>query len=268
MNEKYNNLLLQMDNYTKENILIAFSGGVDSSLLLMIACEKARLHGTKVYAVTAHTKLHPMGDVEVAKKVAAEAGAEHRVVYIDELSEAGIENNPIDHCYKCKRTIFTGIVEMAQKMGIRYMLDGTNEDDMHVYRPGIKALKELNIISPLADNMITKKEVRELAEQYNVSVADRPSTPCMATRLPYGVKLDYELLERIDKGEQFIRKLGFYNVRLRVHRNVARIEVDSNALSNIIDMKDKITDYLKELKFEYITLDLEGFRSGSMDLQK
>ncbi len=268
MNEKYNNLLLQMDNYTKENILIAFSGGVDSSLLLMIACEKARLHGTKVYAVTAHTKLHPMGDVEVAKKVAAEAGAEHRVVYIDELSEAGIENNPIDRCYKCKRTIFTGIVEMAQKMGIRYMLDGTNEDDMHVYRPGIKALKELNIISPLADNMITKKEVRELAEQYNVSVADRPSTPCMATRLPYGVKLDYELLERIDKGEQFIRKLGFYNVRLRVHRNVARIEVDSNALSNIIDMKDKITDYLKELKFEYITLDLEGFRSGSMDLQK
>ena len=189
--QKRRKLLEKIDDLSNENIVLAFSGGVDSSLLLKICCDSAKKSGKKVYAITVHTELHPMKDIEIATKVAKEAGAEHMIVRIDELQDAGIRYNPTDRCYRCKKLLFSRLKEKAGELGAKIIVEGTNEDDLHVYRPGIRALQELEILSPLAECGFTKREVRKLAEEYGVSVANRPSTPCMATRFPYGAKLDY-----------------------------------------------------------------------------
>ncbi len=260
--EKLSSIITQLCN---EDIIVAFSGGVDSSLILKITCEKAKVTGQKVYAVTVHTKLHPIGDLEVAKTVAQETGAIHKVFEVDELQNAGILNNPVDRCYLCKKFIFTQLVELAKSLKINSVIEGTNADDLKVYRPGIKALKELKIKSPLSEAGFTKKDIRRLATEYNITVADRPSAPCLATRFPYNTSLSYEQMAQIEKGEEFIRSLGFYNVRIRIHNDIARIEVDHNDIIKLVDYKDQIIGMLKQLGFEYITIDLEGFRSGSMD---
>lgn len=264
--DKIDMLYKQLNIYAKEDVMIAFSGGVDSSLLLKIICQQARVYGTRVYAVTAHTKLHPMNDLKIARRVAKEAGAIHKVITVDELEEAGIGNNPQNRCYLCKKCIFNKVKKLACELGIKYIIEGTNEDDMHQYRPGIKALRELGIISPLSENGLTKKEIRQMAAELDISVADRPSSPCLATRLPYGDKLDYNVLHKIDKGEKYLRELGFYNVRLRVHGNIARIEIDDKDISEFINNRQIITEYIKNLGFDYVTLDMEGYRSGSMDI--
>ncbi len=264
--EKCKSLIKDMERYTENNIVIAFSGGIDSSLLLKLACDRARMNGSKVYAVTIHTKLHPMNDLEIAKSVAKEMGAIHKVIHVDELKEADIENNPIDRCYRCKKHLFTVIKAFAENLHAEYIADGTNYDDLGQYRPGIKALKELGVISPLADNEFTKAEVREFAKEFNISVANRPSAPCMATRFPYNTPLSYEIMEKIEVAEDFIRNLGFYNVRLRVHGDIARIEIDSKDFELFMQKQEVITRKLIGLNFKYVTLDLQGFRSGSMDI--
>lgn len=255
-----------MAEYGTEDVAVAFSGGVDSSLLLAAACRAAEKTGKAVYAVTLHTRLHTACDLETAKAVAKELGAAHVVLSVDELEQAGIRKNPVDRCYRCKRLLFSRVQEFAKEKGIAWVLDGTNEDDLHVYRPGLKALKELGIISPLADLKITKEQVKAMAAAYGISVASRPATPCMATRLPYGADLDYEALERIAKGEEWLREEIGGNVRLRLHGEVARLEVDIPAMERVLKIRERLTGYLKSLGFVYLTLDLEGFRSGSMDL--
>lgn len=265
MNEKQRQFLDQMKQYTKEDTAVAFSGGADSSLILKAACESAKENGSKVYAVTMQTELHTMEDLEVAKKVAKETGACHIVLAVDELKEAGIESNPLDRCYRCKRLLFSKLRERVSQLGVSIILEGTNADDLKVYRPGIRAIQELGIISPLADAGFTKKEVRELAASYGISVADRPASPCMATRFPYGVQLTREKMEAAQRGEAYIRSLGFYNVRLRVQEELARIEVDADSLADILIHREEIIKFLKGLGYQYVTLDLEGFRSGSMD---
>lgn len=264
--EQVKMLETDMAKYAQNDVIVAFSGGADSSLLLKLACENAERTGRKVYAVTVQTRLHTKSDLETAKKVAAETGAVHRVLEIDELKETGIEDNPKNRCYLCKRGIFLKIKGLAEELHVPRILEGTNEDDLHQYRPGIQALKELGIISPFADNGITKAQVRYMADKLGISTADRPAAPCLATRLPYGTHITYELLQRIEAGEEFLRELGYYNVRLRIHGDIARIEVDAKDLSGIIEQKEIITERLKKLDFKYITVDLEGFRSGSMDI--
>lgn len=250
---------------TREDVCLAFSGGVDSSLLLKILADEAVHTGKKVYAVTFDTRLHPSCDLEIASKVAKELGGIHEVISVDELEQEEIRNNPVNRCYLCKRRLFLGLQEFAGEKGIRYILDGTNEDDMHVYRPGIQALKELGIISPLADLHIAKAEVKALAAGYGISVASRPSTPCMATRLPYNTQIDYEVLGRIAEGEAYLRGLVSGNVRLRLHGEIVRIEVDLERIPLLLERQKQVAVRLKALGFLYITLDLEGFRSGSMD---
>ncbi len=256
----------EMEKYAGEDVAVAFSGGVDSSLLLKLACEAAKKTGTRVYGVTFDTRLHPACDLEIAKQVAKELGAEHVILTIDELEQAEIGKNPKDRCYLCKRSLFMHLQEFAKGRGISRILEGTNQDDLHVYRPGIRAVKELGIISPLAELGITKTQVKALASFYRISVAARPSTPCMATRLPYGAELDYEILEKIEQGEAWLRERLDGNVRLRIHGQIARIEVDKESFQTVMDLKDAVTGVLKDLGFPYVTLDLEGFRSGSMDL--
>ena len=257
----------RMEQLAKEDICLAFSGGVDSSLLLKTAADAAAHTGRKVYAVTFDSRLHPSCDLEIARRVAGELGGIHEVITVDELEQESIKNNPVNRCYLCKRHLFQGLRDFAVQRGVRIILDGTNEDDLHVYRPGIQALKELEIISPLAELHMTKAEVKELAAEYGISVASRPSTPCMATRIPYDTDIDYGVLERIAQGEARLRAQIGGNVRLRLHGDIVRIEVDGNAFLRVLEIKDEIIRGLKELGFLYITLDLEGFRSGSMDLK-
>ncbi|WP_349947186.1 ATP-dependent sacrificial sulfur transferase LarE [Lacrimispora sp. BS-2] len=255
-----------MADYAKEDICLAFSGGVDSSLLLKAAADAAGKTGKNVYAVTFDSRLHPSCDLEIAARVAKELGGVHKVVSVNELEQEEIRYNPVNRCYLCKKKLFQSLKDFAQEMNIPYIMDGTNEDDLHVYRPGIKALRELGIISPLAELHITKSQVKELASWYGISVASRPSAPCMATRLPYNTEIDYDILNRIGKGEEFVSSLVKGNVRLRFHNDIVRIEVDRDAMGEVMEKSKEIIFYLKELGFTYITMDLEGFRSGSMDV--
>lgn len=257
-----------LNEFLKEDCAVAFSGGVDSSLLLRFACDAAKKTGAKVYAITMDTNLHPKGDVKIAERVAKEAEAEHIVIRLDELNEAGIENNPEDRCYKCKGFLFGKLKEKAAELGARTVLEGTNADDLKVYRPGISAIRELGIKSPLADAGFTKEEIRSIAGEMGISTASRPSAPCLATRFPYGTRLSYDELRKVETGEEYIKSLGFYNVRLRIHGDIARIEVDKESLPELISSADDIAGRLKELGYRYITADLSGFRSGSMDIDE
>lgn len=299
--EKYKRLQEKISGYVPDGIAVAFSGGVDSALLCKVACMAAGEKNT-VYAVTAQTMLHPAGDPDAARQSAEELGALHKLVRIDELAESGIKTNPVNRCYLCKKSIFRKIKELAGKLGAGIILEGTNADDLHQYRPGIQALKELGIISLLAECGLTKTEIRKLAEYLGIPAASRPSAPCLATRLPYGTEISYELLKRIDEGERYLRGLGFYNVRLRAHelmetvnrttrredppgenadrscgvqedkstekeerKWLARIEVDIEDIPELLGHREELTKLVKNLGFARVTLDLEGFRSGSMD---
>lgn len=179
-----------------------------------------------MYALTMDTVLHPRADIDTAGAVAKEMGAEHIVLRINELTDARIKNNPRERCYLCKKALYTKMREFACKRNISVLIDGTNEDDLHVYRPGLKAVRELGVYTPLADCGLTKKEVRKLAGEYGISVAERPSSPCLATRLPYGTEINLALLEKIDRGEEKLRNLGFGDVRIRVHGTILRLEIN------------------------------------------
>lgn len=264
--EKKQKLQEQMLVYAQGDMLVAFSGGVDSSLILKLAVQTAAKSGHKVYGIMMHTMLHPMGEVEDARVTAEQIGAEFRVLEIDELKGADILDNPVDRCYRCKKYLFRNLIEEGEKLGVSVMMEGTNEDDLHVYRPGLRAIRELGIHSPLAEAGMTKAEVRRLAGELGVSVSNKPSMPCLATRFPYGTRISYEAMRKVDEGEAFIRSLGFYNVRLRIHNDVARIEVDVNEMPHLLEHCEQIVAKLKNLGYDYITVDLEGFRSGSMDL--
>lgn len=264
--KKKEELRLRMCEYTKQDICIAFSGGVDSSLLLKLACDAAQVNKTSVYAVTFHTMLHPACDLETAKRVAKELGAYHTVLSVNELELKDLRKNPPERCYLCKRHLFERLAAFANEKGITCLLDGTNADDLQEYRPGLRALKELGVESPLALCRMTKQEVKELAAELSLSTASRPSTPCMATRLPYGAELDYETLHRIEQGETYLKTIISGNLRLRLHGEVVRLETDEDQLEWVLMQRKEICRELKKIGFRYVTIDLEGFRSGSMDL--
>lgn len=260
-------LINRIEQLVPNGLCVAFSGGVDSSLILKIACDIALKTNQTVHAVTFETKLHPTTDLKIAKKVANELGAVHHVIEVDELSNIDIQNNPIDRCYRCKRYLFETLCNFAKENNLNHIVDGTNYDDTFEYRPGIRALNELDIISPLVELSITKKMVREFAGQLDISVSKRPSAPCLATRLPYNTNIDYDILSKIEQGEVYLKSIGFETNRIRLHDNIVRIEILPSQFEEFLVLKDKITRFLQELGFIYITLDLEGFRSGSMDIK-
>ena len=266
MEEKRRRLRELLNEYAKEDVCLAFSGGIDSSLLLYLCQEAAVRNKRKLYAVTFDTVLHPPCDKETAERVAREAGAIHKIIVVDELKQQEIRHNPKNRCYLCKRTLFGELKKMADEWKVGYILEGTNHDDLKEYRPGIQAVKELGILSPLAEAGMSKEEVRAYARELGITVADRPSTPCLATRLPYGDEIDVGLLERIGKAEEGLRALGFLNVRVRVHKTLLRLEVDCRDFKMLLDRKEEALPILKEVGVPYLTLDLEGFRSGSIDL--
>lgn len=253
-------------SYAEGDIVVAFSGGADSGLILKMACEAAERTGRTVYGIFLHTMLHPAGEAESARKIADEVGAVFKILEIDELQEADIEYNPQDRCYRCKKYLFQSILKEAGKLCADVVMEGTNQDDLKAYRPGIRAVRELRIVSPLAAAELSKDEVRRLAAEYGLSISNKPASPCLATRFPYGTKLSDDAMRRVEQGEKILKEQGFYNVRLRVHGEIARIEVDSSDLQALVERRKEIISGLKKLGYTYVTLDLEGFRSGSMDV--
>lgn len=266
LDEKKRRLQSILETNAQEDLCVAFSGGVDSSLLLVMACEAAEISGRKVYAITMDTVLHPKADVDIAKKVLEKTKAIHQILTLDELAVPEIRTNPVNRCYLCKKELYSRMLAFAAEKDIQTLLEGSNEDDLHVYRPGLKAVRELGVKSPLAQSRLTKDEVRTLAREYDIPVADRPSAPCLATRLPYGAEIDLALLSRIEEGEENLKAMGLRNVRIRVHGDILRLEADDTQFQLLMQHRLEVLDCLKKVGCPYITLDLEGFRSGSMDI--
>ena len=263
--EKCQKLTKIIENCTKNDVVIAFSGGVDSALLLKMLCNSAKTNGFKVYAVTINMILNTVKEISFTKSLAQDFGAIYKIIEINDLDECGIYENPENRCYLCKKYMFDKICEFAKSVNALCVVDGTNYDDLHTHRPGIKALKESGIISPLAMAEFTKDEVRRLASEYNISASNKPSTPCLATRFEYGTKLTPGKIKVVEMAEEYIKSLGFYNVRVRVHGNLSRIEVDYDDIPDILEKRDEIISKFKDLGFKYVTVDLQGFSSGSMD---
>ncbi len=248
-----------------KKVVIAFSGGVDSTFLLKIARD---VLGEDVIAITLVSPLYPQREIKEAEEIAKILGVKH----IIEREENILKNhkfleNPPERCYLCKKEEFGRILEIAKKYEISYILDGSNVDDLGDYRPGRRALKELGIRSPLLEIGFTKKEIRELSKEFGLPTHDKPSLACLASRFPYGEKIDIEALKRVDEAEEFLRSLGIKQVRVRNYNNIARVEVEQEDFNIFFDKENrgKIVKRFKELGYIYVTLDLEGYRTGSMN---
>lgn len=243
-------------------LAVAFSGGVDSTYLL----HKAALAGKgKVTALIMKTPSVPERELDEAVAFCKSRGISFFVLPADPFSAAGFRENGRDRCYICKHFLFSALLEKAKEEGIPFVADGTNADDRKEFRPGLRALKELDIRSPLAEAGLTKKEIRELSEKEGLPTWNKPSFSCLATRFPYGEELTVEKLKRTEAAENLLADLGFTQRRVRVHGNLARIEVLSTEIPLLLERRDMISSRLEELGFLYTTVDLKGFRSGSMD---
>lgn len=240
-------------------ICVAFSGGVDSSVLLKAACEVSK----KVHAVTVYSDFHSPIEVAEAEKLAKEYGAVFHLLELKLPDE--VMQNPTDRCYLCKKAIFAAISEYAAANGLAAVLDGTNSDDLNEYRPGLKALTELKIKSPLSELGFSKESVRGLARALQIPVAEKPSSPCLATRIPYNTQIRPETLKKIDELESYLKSLGFAVARARIHDNLVRIEVSEDKLADLLRVRKDVAANAKALGFPHVTIDLQGFRSGSFD---
>lgn len=243
-------------------LAVAFSGGVDSTYLLHEAVKAGK---EKVTALIMKTPSVPERELDEAVTFCKSRGISFFVLPANPFSVAGFRENGRDRCYICKHFLFSALLEKAKEEGIPFVADGTNADDRKEFRPGLRALKELDIRSPLAEAGLTKKEIRELSEKEGLPTWNKPSFSCLATRFPYGEELTVEKLRRTEAAENLLAELGFTQRRVRVHGNLARIEVLPAEIPLLLERRDMISSRLEELGFLYTTVDLKGFRSGSMD---
>ena len=249
---------------TMEKVAIAYSGGVDSNFLLKIAKDTL---GENAMAITINAMMHSKREIKEAINYAKNYDVNHIVHNIDNLDlKEFIENGPL-RCYYCKKFIFSKIKEIASEHNIKYILDGTNLSDLDDYRPGLKALNELDIVSPLKDVQLTKDEIRILSKELNIETYKKPAFACLATRIPVNHKITDKTLRMIEEGENFLQDIGFSQFRVRVHEDLARIEVERDEISKFYnyDIINKINLKFKEIGFKYVTLDLNGYKMGSMN---
>ena len=243
-------------------IAIAFSSGVDSTLLLKVAHEEL---GARVIAVTARSHSFPKREQDEAAAFCAREGIRQVVVDSEELAIPGFHQNPANRCYLCKKELFTKILEIARSEGLSAVAEGSNMDDLGDYRPGLQAVRELGIRSPLREVGLTKDDIRALSRRMGLPTWNKPSFACLASRFPYGQEITVERLGRVERAEQFLLDLGFGQVRVRSHGDLARIEVPSDAIPRLAARAAEIAAALKELGFSYVALDLRGYRTGSMN---
>lgn len=245
-----------------DGAIIAFSGGVDSTLLLHATKEAL---GDKAVAASIFTPYVPKGEQDEAKELAQQIDVKHIVVEMDFPEELRL--NPSEHCYTCKKILFKKLIEVAQKYSLKHVLEGTNIDDLSDYRPGIKALRELKIRSPFVEAELTKQEIRELSRKYNLPTWDKPSFACLLSRMPVDVKVTDEALRLVEQAEVFLMGIGFPAVRVRHHGEIARIEVPADELQDFIDANGihNINNKLKEFGYRHVALDLGGYKMGSLN---
>jgi len=265
LSEKYEELKRYIEEKGKDGVVIAFSGGVDSSTLAAVSHS---VLGEKVVAVTAESPTYTPEELDEAKNVAKEIGIKLYVVETDELSNEDFSKNPENRCYYCKKELLKRLKKVANELGFKAVFEGTNFSDLTGHRPGFKVVKEMeNVYSPWVDTRFTKEEIRAIARKIGLSVQNKPPLACLASRIPYNERITAEKLERIGKAEQIVKKItGVQQLRVRDHNGLARIEVgrDERKLFCNVEILDKIFVDLKRIGFKYVTLDLEGYRTGSM----
>lgn len=246
------------------SLAVAFSGGVDSTFLIKVAYD---VLGDKVIAVTARSSTYPEREFKEAVNYINELGAKHIVIISEELDIEGFAANPVDRCYHCKKELFTKILDVAQENNIEFVADGSNVDDLGDYRPGMIAVKELKVVSPLKEVGMTKEDIRILSKEMDLPTWDKPAFACLSSRFPYGQQITREKLDMVDKAEQFLMDLGFRQVRVRHHGDIARIEVNTNERKKFFseELMDQVYKKFKEIGFNYTSLDLKGYRTGSMN---
>jgi len=242
--------------------VVAYSGGVDSSLLAFVVHQ---VLGDRALAVTAVSPTYPRQQLDEAVSLARHIGMRHQVIETDEFEDAQFVANSPDRCYYCKSALFRELLRLKDENGFEAVLDGANVDDLGDHRPGHRAACEMGVRSPLQEAGLTKAEIRALAKQLELPVWDKPAYACLASRIPYGQTITPEALERIDAAERFLRGLGFAEFRVRDHYPIARVEIGQSQLDKAWSERRLISEELHRLGFVYVALDLDGFRSGSMN---
>ncbi len=247
-----------------ESVAIAFSGGVDSTFLLAAAHDTL---GDKAVAVTARSCSFPKRELNAAQAFTSERGIRHILIDSEELSIPGFSDNPPDRCYLCKTELFTEIRRVARENGLKYVAEGSNADDVGDYRPGLRAIAELGVKSPLRHAELTKQEIRALSKEMGLPTWQKQSFACLASRFVYGERITEEKLKKIDQAESLLLEMGFSQVRVRIHGDLARIELSPDEFDRMLDRKirETIHDKLRAYGFSYVSLDLRGYRTGSMN---
>ncbi len=247
-----------------DNLIVAFSGGVDSTFLLRVAQEVLK---GNVVAVTAESSIHSEIETEFTKKFTKNSGIKHIIIQVGEMSRPDFVENTKNRCYLCKKLLAQELLKLASEMKISNIAHGTNLDDMDDYRPGFKAAGEMGMVAPLLNAKMTKKDIRMLSKKMGLDTWDKPSMACLASRIPYGTPITDEALNKIDRAEQFILSLGFISCRVRYHNDLARIEVSPEDFKRLFDDKTRmaIISKFKDIGFLYISMDLEGYIQGSLN---
>ncbi len=247
---------------TLESVIVAFSGGVDSSLVAFVAAEAL---GEASLAVTSGSASLKRRDLELARTLAASWGMRHRVIVTDELTKSDYRANPTDRCFHCKTSLYTSLAEIAAREGYANVVNGTNTDDLGDHRPGLAAARDFGVRSPLVDAGFAKADVRALAAELGLDNAQKPQSACLSSRFPYGSHIDEARLAQVERAEEALADLGFRQFRVRHHEEVARLEIAAEELPHALELRDRLTDAVKACGYRFVALDLAGFRSGSLN---
>ncbi len=260
ISSKYKELKRVIDRY--DSAVIAFSGGIDSSLVAFVAAE---VLGSKALAVTSGSASLKRSDLNLAESLGNTWGINHEVIVTDELSKPDYRSNPINRCFHCKTSLYTSLADICDEKNIEVIFNGTNLDDLGDHRPGLIAAENYQVCSPLVEAAFTKADVRSLAKELGLKNANKPQSACLSSRFPYGTSIDENLLSQVEQSENILEALGFTQFRVRHHGELARIEVIESEFNKAMKYRAKIDEGLRSAGYKYISLDLTGFRSGSLN---